>query len=304
MRTAISLSMLVLCYGLCAYSQHPVVALIDTGAWEKHESLRGQIIESVDFTGGTGPSFHGTAMASVICGRNLVAGVSSKIKIIDLDVGDKRKIYRPSIIAALIWCTANKHRIDAVNMSWSIGKIETEKKEGDMTRYFRELRAAGVKLFSSAGNDGEIGMSYPAHDPYVTSVTCKGENESEHSVFVRGKRDIAVYSDYPIASKPHPMQIQKNATGTSVACAVSCARSVVSTENEIKPTTIKSVRWNKKGLKAEINHDVPIWIKIEDFIWHVDSKRYRSKYVRWSTRKSGQIRFRIRKTPSSFFRSE
>ena len=141
-----------------------LVGILDSGI-EAHAYLDGLNIDSVDLTGrglsGLG-SGHGTAVASIIAGKEGIAPAADLLVIRVLDdqgVGNSFDLATGIIYAV-------DQGVQVINLS--LGFYQNSQVLRDAVQY---AQAQGVILVAAAGNDGYSQLSYPAAYPQVLSVT-------------------------------------------------------------------------------------------------------------------------------------
>ena len=121
---------------------------------------------------------HETSVAAVIAGQGVLAprGIAPGANIVAIRVGDgtPNSAWTSNLISALDWIAASPLRVDAINMSISLGFLSSGPCDGDtpaLAAALAQVRARGVVLVASSGNDGWAkGLRPPACISGVISV--------------------------------------------------------------------------------------------------------------------------------------
>lgn len=163
------------------------IAVIDTGIDEKHPDLAGAVVEVFDAVndGDAEPDHHGTAIAGIISGRGLVAGVAPGAELLSVRAfyadSDRRQPVTSSFILLKAVNWAIKADADVANLSFSgprdaaVGRVVTAAAE------------RGVILVAAAGNGGpEADPAYPAAYPDVIAVTAHDRGDERYAHANRG----------------------------------------------------------------------------------------------------------------------
>jgi len=159
-------------YALSAYSiaggavegqgQGIVVAIVDSGI-EEHALLDATAITEMDFTGdGHQQASHGTAVASIVAGRQ---GVAPQAELLSVRVLDKNGEGSGFDLAAAIIESVD---FGAQIINMSLGVYEDIPVLREAVGY---AQAKGVVLVAAAGNDGRGVLPYPAAYSGVLAVT-------------------------------------------------------------------------------------------------------------------------------------
>lgn len=252
-----------------AYEEVITVAVIDTGIDVNHSLLKGRVKEKVALYDDE-PSFHGTAVGSVIVRGN------TNIQLIDLDVGTGNMINEDAVQEALEWCIwAN---IDVVNLSFKWNDVLSLRKiEGIWSSQLAMLKAKGVKVYAASGNSSRYGMVYPASDINVIACSHDGMNFHEEIRNVRETKFVsALYSE-----NPYDIQIK---SGSSFACAYAINVDYGIEREFLQPIKVK---WKRKGFVAKI--DTEGWYEVGSFHIHIKGVKYKDKWIRWN---KGIVRLR------------
>ncbi|MET0335989.1 MAG: S8 family serine peptidase, partial [Rhizobacter sp.] len=199
------------------------VAVIDTGVLLRHPDLQGQLLPGYDFitdpasardgdgpdnnpddpgdnnTPGGSSSFHGTHVAGTIAassnGTLGVAGVGWGVRIMPLRVlgaggGTTYDIMQAMLYAANLTNATGARptqRADIINLSLGGGGFSQAEQN-----VFNQVRAAGVIIVASAGNEHTTTLSYPASYDGVISVSAVNIRKTLTSYSNSGSRvDVA-----------------------------------------------------------------------------------------------------------------
>lgn len=152
------------------------VAVIDSGVDPQHESLQGALLPGFDFVANSplmqDPNGHGTAVASLIAGRNNVYGLAPQAKILPLRVlneyntGSLFDLRQAILFAAdLLPEKPNPYPAQVINLSVGAGFYSSTLHEA-----IKRVVAKGVLVVAAAGNSGREGLSYPAAYNEVIAV--------------------------------------------------------------------------------------------------------------------------------------
>lgn len=164
------------------------VYIIDTGIRSDHIELAGRIVQKIDFAGNDPDdpedcSGHGTAVASIVGGRN--TGVAKNVILHSLRItlcsSSQGVVSRK--VAALDW-VRDHHPVlypgmpAVVNYSWNSkvsNTFETERVE----RAVNDLINAGITVVNSAGNNDDDAINYsPARLPQVLVAGATDKTDS------------------------------------------------------------------------------------------------------------------------------
>ncbi|MGH3657293.1 MAG: type VII secretion-associated serine protease mycosin, partial [Micromonosporaceae bacterium] len=150
-----------------------VVAVLDSGVDADHPDLEGQVLDgynTVDENTDTRDvDGHGTAVATVIAGRDDdagVAGLAPDAAILPVRVGGER-MYDHDVAEGIRW--AVDHDASVINMSLGSARSSPE-----MTEAVEYALEADVVVVAAAGNvndRGDLPITYPARQAGVVAVT-------------------------------------------------------------------------------------------------------------------------------------
>jgi subtilisin family serine protease len=171
------------------------IGMIDSGVATDHPALRGASIQAQSFAGDTqqNPSPHGTAVASLLVGRDSqFHGVAPGARLYAADVfGDSVEGGSAEAIAnALIWMA--QQGVAAVNISL------TGPPNRGLDAVCRAMIARGMILVAAVGNDGPTSpVAYPAAIPGVVAVTAV---DAERRVLLSANRGPQIaFSTYGVS---------------------------------------------------------------------------------------------------------
>lgn len=141
------------------------VAVLDSGITD-HPALNGAVKSHIDLVGdGSAPHGHGTAMASLIAGRDsTAAGVSPAADLIDIRVADAKGSSNTALLSSGI-VRAVQDGAKVINIS--LGSTQSSPVLENAVQY---ALSHGVVLIAAAGNEQQNMLSYPAGIPGVISV--------------------------------------------------------------------------------------------------------------------------------------
>ena len=185
-----------------------VIAVIDNGIDDNHESLEGKFITGVNFRIPGNPECnpddtigHGTACASIAMGtggsEGKYMGVAPDAKLIDLKVKNSITGYptEQSMIEAMEWCIAHKdtHWENQPPEYWGIDVISCSVGPGDyedngqhpLAQKANEVVEAGIVFVAAAGNMGAGTFDVPSNiDSPATAdkVICVGNVDDNDTV--------------------------------------------------------------------------------------------------------------------------
>ncbi len=144
----------------------PLIGMIDGGV-ATHPALAGRVIEQRGFAGPPAATGHGTAVASLLVGKQgQFRGAAAGASLLVADVyGGRTAAGSASIISrALGWLASKKPRV--INISL-VGPSN-----GLLKRSIAAVRARGIHIVAAVGNDGPTAPpQYPASYSGVVSVT-------------------------------------------------------------------------------------------------------------------------------------
>ncbi len=164
------------------------VAVMDTGVNDKHELLKGRIVECNKNFSSTGKADsskddngHGTNVAGIVALNTL-----DNIKIKPYKTFDKDgKCTNSQIISTLNYILSEKKLPDVVNMSFSIQSIASSITRDSFTR---QLISKGVTIVTSAGNKGvNAKYYYPANISEVITVSASNKKNEKADFSNYGK---------------------------------------------------------------------------------------------------------------------
>ncbi|MFT3728912.1 MAG: S8 family serine peptidase [Terricaulis sp.] len=171
------------------------IGMIDSGVSTDHPALRGATIQTQSFTGEAQqtPSPHGTAVASLLVGRDSdFHGIAPGAHLYAADVfGDSVEGGSAEAIAnALIWMA--QQSVSVVNISL------TGPPNRGLDAVCRAMVARGMILVAAVGNDGPTTpVAYPAAITGVVAVTAV---DSAHRVLLTANRGPQIaFSSYGVS---------------------------------------------------------------------------------------------------------
>jgi hypothetical protein len=142
------------------------IVIIDGGV-AAHPSLAGAAIVQQGFAGAAQPTGHGTAVASLLVGRDGAfrgAAHGAKLYVADVYGGSPAAGSATAIVRALAWAASKQP--DAISISL-IGPGNLL-----LQRAVAILARRGIRMVAAVGNDGPAApIQYPAAYPGVTAVT-------------------------------------------------------------------------------------------------------------------------------------
>ncbi len=169
------------------------IALIDTGADQDHEALKGKIAVFKDFVNNQTNSYddngHGTHCASLIAGNG--CGVAPRAKLVIVKVMDRDgACYLSDALGALDWCLENRDRLGIKIVSFSVGGENPAGGPSLLDEACDKMVEQGFVLCVAAGNSG------PAPGSIVTpgdakSVITVGAIDSSGAIFELSSRGPA-----------------------------------------------------------------------------------------------------------------
>jgi len=153
------------------------VAIIDTGADDTHEELRGKVVDAYDFVqmrpGCSDPNGHGTHVSGLVAGTSV--GVAPAAQLYVARVLDAHGSGNEAQVGLGIdW--AITQRVNVINMS--LGSKAQSPLERDL---IAAAISKGILVCAAAGNEG-AGKSYPAAYDGVLSVAAV-DRHNEHASF-------------------------------------------------------------------------------------------------------------------------
>ncbi len=142
------------------------VGMIDGGV-AGHPSLAGASIEQNGFAGSPQPTGHGTAVASLLVGRQgpfSGAAPGAQLYVADVYGGSSAAGSATSIVKALAWLAAKRPQVINVSLVGPANRI--------VARAIQRVQARGVNIVAAVGNDGPAAPpQYPASYAGVIAVT-------------------------------------------------------------------------------------------------------------------------------------
>ncbi|MBV1789669.1 S8 family serine peptidase [Marinobacterium sp. D7] len=148
------------------------LAMLDAKVDTSHPALSHSKLELIDITGqDNAPSRHGTAVASLLVGRDMVEGALPEASLLAIniftDTTDDGLQTRTDIwLRGLDRLMLNTERPSVVNMSFGGGRSEL------VAAALHTLQRNGIDLVAAAGNDGpDSSAMFPANQPGVIAVT-------------------------------------------------------------------------------------------------------------------------------------
>jgi hypothetical protein len=190
-----------------------VVAVLDTGLAYRHASVAspqlGPVMTTVapslaglplrdpwdfleDAPSPDDEHWHGTHITSIIASQGAVEGAAPGTTVVPYRVLDANNTgLELHLIDALEW--APEVGADVVNMSLSFGPGYQPSKA--LLQALKDADAAGVVLVGAAGNNGDIGSTWPAASPHVISVgaTCAA-TDLEPAPYSNHGGDVELYA--------------------------------------------------------------------------------------------------------------
>lgn len=203
-----------------------IVAVLDSGI-SPHPTLPGQPWKSVDLIGdGSVPHGHGTAVASVIAGRDERApGLAPAVRLLDVRVLDEQGVGTSFSLAAGILAAVDGGA-QVINLSlggagWSPVVMEA----------IARAREVGAVVIAASGNEGEDRVAFPASQDGVLAVAAVDAQDRHLAFSNQGPEvDVAAPGWGLWAGWPGGGVVEFS--GTSVATAfVSGAVAVVLSQN-------------------------------------------------------------------------
>lgn len=199
------------------------IGLVDTGVDRNHIALKGQIIETLDFTGeGFSPDLHGTLLAGVMAAHPTkeleISGVAPQARLIAIK--SCRPIH-PNRIEALCQSVSVARGIDAALFKGAqvINLSVGGPKDRLVTHLVDEAARQGRIVVAAAGNDGPKGPTlYPAGLDNLIAVTAVDIQASLYPEATRGDFiDIAAPGVEILSAAPGNQA--QFASGTSLSAA-------------------------------------------------------------------------------------
>ncbi|WP_455391617.1 S8 family serine peptidase [[Eubacterium] cellulosolvens] len=172
--------------------RNAVIAVLDTGVDDRHESLENKYIAGYDCslrvpreTNPDDEDGHGTHVAGIAMGtggaEGQYRGIAPNAKLVDVKVlNDWGVSPGDQIVMGIEWCMDNKDRYDIDILSISIGEIFRGDDDGQGTQgqLVNSAVDAGLVVIVAAGNDGERGFSSLAAADNAITVGSINEKET------------------------------------------------------------------------------------------------------------------------------
>ncbi len=181
------------------------IGVIDTGVDKQHPDLRARIRDYRNFTGKdvknvTDENGHGTHVSGTLCAGNTgrgVVGVAPKAELyVAKAFGKEGNSSEETIINALYWLA--EKGVHIINLSFSSTDYTDKYRDA-----IQEISGKQIVLVAAAGNQGEMGVGYPAKFPETITVAAVDMQKRTTSFSAVGKEiDVCaagkdVYSTYP-----------------------------------------------------------------------------------------------------------
>lgn len=142
------------------------IGMVDGGV-ASHAALAGARIEQRGFAGKATATGHGTAVASLIVGRDGAfrgAGHGATLLVADVYGGNQAAGSATAIVKALAWLSANRPAVINISLVGPANKL--------VARAIEIVRQRGQWVVAAVGNDGPAAPpQYPASYPGVIAVT-------------------------------------------------------------------------------------------------------------------------------------
>lgn len=142
------------------------IGMIDGGV-AAHPALAGAAIEQAAFTGKAEATGHGTAVASLIVGRQgpfSGAAPGASLFVADVYGGNQAAGSATAIVRALAWMVRKQVPVVNVSLAGPQNRL--------VLRAVNALRSRGITIVAAVGNDGPAAPpQYPASYPGVIAVT-------------------------------------------------------------------------------------------------------------------------------------
>lgn len=215
-------------------SKKVIVAVIDTGADSKHESLAPNMVAGYNFKdnnddpfdktvpGGANPG-HGTHCSGIIGGTGVVeggiSGISPDVAIMPLRFLDENGSGDLNAGIKAIDYAIQKH-VQVISASW--GAAVSRQQAQPLIEAVKRADDAGIPFIVAASNDGKNNDSYevyPANSghPNMISVAASGPNDEKPSWSNYGKRSVHLASPGLDIMSTLPGGKYGNLSGTSMA---------------------------------------------------------------------------------------
>ena len=194
------------------------LAMIDGGV-AGHPALRGARIEQRGFAGAVKATGHGTAIASLLVGREGAfhgAAIGASLLVADVYGGNRAAGSAEAIVHALSWIAERRPRVVTISLVGPPNVL--------IARAIKAVQARGITVVAAVGNDGPAAPpQYPASYPGVIAVT--GVDAKDRALTEAGK---PVHLDYAAPgadlAAALPGQGYARVRGTSFAAPLAAAR--------------------------------------------------------------------------------
>lgn len=142
------------------------IGMVDGGV-ASHPALAGARIEQRGFSGKAAATGHGTAVASLVVGRDGAfrgAGAGATLLVADVYGGNQAAGSATAIVKALAWLSANRPAVINISLVGPANRL--------VARAIEIVRQRGQQVVAAVGNDGPAAPpQYPASYPGVIAVT-------------------------------------------------------------------------------------------------------------------------------------
>lgn len=194
------------------------LAMIDGGV-AGHPALRGARIEQRGFAGAVKATGHGTAIASLLVGREGAfhgAALGASLLVADVYGGNRAAGSAEAIVHALSWVTERRPRVVTISLVGPPNAL--------IARGIKAVQARGITIVAAVGNDGPAAPpQYPASYPGVIAIT--GVDAKDRALVEAGK---PVHLDFAAPgadlAAALPGQGYVRVRGTSFAAPLAAAR--------------------------------------------------------------------------------
>ena len=136
------------------------IGMIDGGV-ASHPSLAGSSIEQNGFAGAPKPTGHGTAIASLLVGRQgpfRGAAIGARLFVADVYGGDRAAGSATAIVRALSWLAGRQPQVITISLVGPANKI--------VQRAIEIVQSQGIQVVAAIGNDGPAAPpQFPASYP-------------------------------------------------------------------------------------------------------------------------------------------
>ncbi|MFI1190152.1 type VII secretion-associated serine protease mycosin [Streptomyces californicus] len=253
------------------------VAVVDSGVDKNVTSLRGQVLDGIDYSKGEGDEHtdwgdHGTRMAALIAavgtgGKNSGAyGLAPGVKILPIRMPAERegemgllpthgeaKRAAKKMAVAIRFAADSEAKIISVSMGGPAGHPE-------LTAAVKYALEKGKLVFAAAGNKGHVtnALSYPAATPGVIGVAGVDRNAEPYKKSQWGPQiDLAAPGVDVVSACPNSSGLCKG-SGTSMATALASASAALLwsqhpdwTNYQVLRVLLQTASGNEKGLSRD-----------------------------------------------------